>query len=68
MSLFSFYGSERNLNRKGHGHVQTGPTEAARYGNVGENGQGNVQGGQEVTQGLISTETYKRGHRSAKHS
>ena len=30
MSLYSFQGSERNLNRKGHGQVQTGPTKAGR--------------------------------------
>ena len=30
MSLYSFHVSERNLNRKGQGHVQTGSTKALR--------------------------------------
>ena len=30
MFLYLFHGSERNLNRKGHGHVQTWPTKAGR--------------------------------------
>ena len=30
MSLSLFHGSEQNLNRKGNGHVQTGPTNAGR--------------------------------------
>ena len=70
MSLYLFYGSERNLNRKGHRHVQTGRTIAGwvrkRTRKRARKRAG--QGGQDMTQGQISTETYKRRHRIAKLS
>ena len=62
-------GQIKSLSKKWARTRANGPTEAGEVRKrTREQAQKRAELGQDVTQGQISTETYKRGHRSAKHS
>ena len=62
VSLFISRVRTNSEQKGGTDTCRQGQQKLGGYRNVQENGHGNVQeGGQDMTQGQISTETYKRG-------